>query len=348
MDLIREAFDLFYGAIKPAVFLCTGSDPERAHEIFSTLLRALNYLKLDGLVLDNGLNKIETRIKISNAAGLSKDAETPPHVLRLLGFDRAVIGTVTGDPWSGNPRPRVKRYPKTGSLVNWMGLPGDGAWKVAERLAKYPDSEIPLTINIAPTPGKSEKAMLRDINKSVVSFRDNPWVDRFELNISCPNTENRAGSSDERNEQINNLDSMLSLIVPLLRRDQGLFLKMSPDMSESEVDGVFSVAEKYQILGFTLTNTTTVHDPNFIEDSPGRGGASGNALYSASCGMQELFAKKIKTAGRPWEIIACGGINSPAKMLERVRGGALEIQLYTPLIFSGTGLLRKLRASCRT
>ena len=67
-------------------------------------------------------------------AGLNKNAEIPPSTMKYLGFDRVVIGTVTNDKWKGNPKPRIARYPSTESLVNWMGLPGEGAEKIVERL----------------------------------------------------------------------------------------------------------------------------------------------------------------------------------------------------------------------
>jgi len=43
------------------------------------------------------------------------------------------------------------------------------------------------------------------------------------------------------------------------------------------------------------------------------------------------------------KIIACGGINSVERLNERLSNGATEIQIYTPLIFKGPKLLRKLK-----
>ncbi|KMS94262.1 hypothetical protein BVRB_023180, partial [Beta vulgaris subsp. vulgaris] len=47
---------------------------------------------------------------IGFAAGFDKNAEAIPGVLEMgMGF--VEIGSVTGDPQPGNPRPRVFRYP---------------------------------------------------------------------------------------------------------------------------------------------------------------------------------------------------------------------------------------------
>ena len=72
------------------------------------------------------------------------------------------------------------------------------------------------------------------------------------------------------------------------------------------------------------------------------GGASGNAVYNPSKKIQKYFAERV---GENVKLIACGGINSVEKMNERLAiGNCSEIQLFTPLIYEGTGLLRKLRA----
>lgn len=153
MNFLREAFDSFYDTIQPIVFSRTNHDPEKAHELFIWFCRILYKTKLEKLVLDNDTNKSNPSFEISDAAGFNKNGDIPPSVLHYLGFDRAVIGTVTADYWKGNPRPRCVRFPKTESMVNWQGLPGIGAEAVAEKLATYSHT-IPLTINFMATPKK--------------------------------------------------------------------------------------------------------------------------------------------------------------------------------------------------
>jgi dihydroorotate dehydrogenase len=68
------------------------------------------------------------------AAGFDKDAEG---VLALgrLGFGAVEIGTVTGRPQPGNPKPRLYRLVEDRALVNRMGFNNAGAAAVAPRLA---------------------------------------------------------------------------------------------------------------------------------------------------------------------------------------------------------------------
>lgn len=328
MDIVRKIFDSFYLVVKPAMFYFTRNDPECTHNFFASFLGIINSLKMDKFVFDNRVNRISSSVKISNAAGFNKNAEIPPQVLQYIGFDRVVIGTVTADSWKGNERPRVMRYPKTESMVNWMGFPGDGAEAVSRRLISYGRLDIPITVNLAPTPGKNPVQILEDLEQTFVCFEDNKNVDRLELNISCPNTKNDLGKE---------LDSMLHLFDRLLRKDQNLYLKISPDLGEVEVEDILSVVEKHTVHGFTISNTTTKHGLSE------KGGASGNAVYDSSYRVQQIFKKKMEKYSHSWKIIACGGINSPLRMRERILDGASEIQIYTPMIFSGTKLIRELR-----
>ncbi len=343
MDILRKGFDCFYDVVKPIIFKATAKDPERAHELFISLCRGLHKTRLEKLVLDNKTNHNNLSYKISNAAGFNKNAEISPTVLKYLGFDRVVIGTVTNDSWGGNPRPRTKRYVKTGSLVNWMGLPGIGAERIAERLFEYGDHKIPLTINLMSTPGKKGDELLRDLKGTILTLKDLPYVDRFELNISCPNTFSSIGVLDARQKYVDQLFDMLEVVLEDVNLGQDLYLKISPDADEREVDEILEICNHYRVCGFTLTNTTTNHRPEYIYDSPGKGGASGNAVYDDSLRVQKLFAERISEDVR---LIACGGINSVDRLKERGSfGNVKEIQVYTPLIFSGTSLLRKLRSA---
>jgi dihydroorotate dehydrogenase len=71
------------------------------------------------------------------------------------------------------------------------------------------------------------------------------------------------------------------------------------------------------------------------------GGGSGDVVYSPSVVTQKSFADRV---GKDVKLIACGGISSVERANERREiGNCNEIQIFTPLIFEGTELLRKLR-----
>src|SRR3989344_5450341 len=348
MDIIRTGFDNFYDWIKPFVFRATNEDPQKAHEWFVGLCNSLHNLCLEKIVLDNKNNYIGPSFELSNAAGFNKNGDFPPSVLNYLGFNRVVVGTVTYDRWSGNPRPTIKRYPETESMVNWMGLPGEGAEIVSQKMLNYGFHRIPITINFMSTPQKQGDELLKDIEGTILNTRDLPYVDRFELNVSCPNTHSKTGKMDAREENLRMLDAMLKVVEDNVYPDQEIYLKISPDSSEADVNDTTDVAKNYRVNGFVTTNTTTKHDRKYISVSPivdGKqvGGASGNAVYEDSLRVQKLYYNKKKEFKKDWKLIACGGINSLERVVERLENGAIGIQIYTPLIFSGPKLIRQMR-----
>ncbi len=342
MEILRKSFDAFYDAIKPAVFWATKKDPEKAHELFVNFCRFLHTLKLERIVLNNPSNKKSHEFKISNAAGFNKNGEIHPNVLKYLGFDRAVIGTVTYDEWKGNPRPRTKRFPETESLVNWMGLPGIGADRVAETVYFYGKHSMPLTVNIMATPGKQGDELLRDLKDTVDELKYLRNIDRFELNVSCPNT-HLDGKIDARNHYQSQLSQMLYVVFKSKHDYQSCDVKVSPDLDEAGIEQTVEVLSHYPARAVVTANTSTNHLPEFIPDSPGKGGASGNAVYPASLRTQTKFYDEIHKRNLPLELVACGGINSLKRAAERLAAGAEEIQIYTPLIFKGTKILREFR-----
>jgi dihydroorotate dehydrogenase len=59
-----------------------------------------------------------------------------------------------------------------------------------------------------------------------------------------------------------------------------------------------------------------------------------------------MFSEIAKTNNYWFDIIACGGINSTKRASERTLYAECDkIQIFTPLIFEGPRLLRKLRTA---
>ncbi len=349
MDLMRIGFDAFYDTIKPMVFELTKDNPEKAHELFAWACRTLYETGFAKFVLDNKYNKRDLGFTLANAAGFNKDVEIPPIVLNFLGFDRVVIGTVTGEEWEGNDpleayyrRQRIIRFPKTESLVNWLGLSGIGAERVSERLWGYEDHDVQLTINLMATPNKKGDDTLTDLEKTVICLRDVPYVDRFELNISCPNTADEKGNSDARKEYQRQARDMIDVVYTYKnRRNQVLDVKVSPNLTERGVDDTLEFIDCAKVRALTTTNSTTDYNPFYITEHVNKGGGSGNAVYFDSLRVQKLF--RMKSRGTGLKFNACGGINSMERVAERVAYGATEIQMLTPIIFSGTKFPRKIR-----
>jgi len=341
MNTFRSLVDNGYDLVKGSVYSMTQDNPEVAHDRFVQTSRALNLVGLDRVLFNNDLNKVDLPFELSNAAGFNKNGDIPPQFLEYLGFNRIVVGTVTGDEWSGNPTPRMVRFPQTKSLVNWMGLPGVGAKSVDENLHSFGKSPIPITINLMGTPGKTGEELLLDLETSIRYTA--PYTDRFELNISCPNTHSTESCEmDARSEYQKQLSGMLEVLgKESYHKEQ--YLKVSPDLDLDGVKEILDIVADYNITGITATNTTTNHLPEFIPNSQGKGGASGQAVKGASRNVQKMFVDEINRRGLDLKLIGCGGIDSALEVKDRLENGASGIQIYTPLIFEGPKLLTNIR-----
>lgn len=331
MDLLSDLFDNFYNSIKPFIFNNL-KDPEKAHNLFTLFCSLVYDTRTENLLFNNSTNKIKTTYKISNAAGFNKNGEIPPLVLYAMGFDRVVIGTVTHEPTQGNPKPRIIRFPDEQTVVNWMGLPGDGSVAISHKIINYKKPQCNMTMNIMPTSSKVGHAALLDLEHTILNLRGLPKVDRFELNLSCPNTY-KNGQIDTRKAYEKMLADMVTVISETKCHDQDLYIKVSPDLNEQSVESILQTIDSHEVKGIVTTNTTTDHQ---LSD---KGGASGNAVYDKSLAVQRMFHNRSDK----YKIIACGGINTAKRLKERIKEGASEVQIYTPFIYAGPRILKEFR-----
>ncbi|MEK6882744.1 MAG: hypothetical protein AABY22_24185 [Nanoarchaeota archaeon] len=346
MHFVRGLVEDWYDRNRNFIFKRTENNPELAHEEFVRRTRLIDRLGLSRLLLDNHANKQKSVIELSNAGGFNKNGLIPLKFLRYLGFDRNVVGTVTHDAWPGNQQSqRIWRFPNTDSMINYLGLPGVGSKQVARNLEYFADFTMPVTINLMSTPGKTGQEALDDVMGAVFDLRNRSYVNRWELNISCPNTHCGLGTNARR-EYIDNLKRMLGVVRDHILFQQELDVKVSPDLDEYSVDSIIESSSDFKVRSFTVSNTTTQHDKRYIPESPvdkdGKqiGGASGNAVYEKSLAVQKMFEERIDSK---YGITVCGGIDSAKKLAGRLGKKVNGVQIYTPLIYKGPRLVREFR-----
>jgi dihydroorotate dehydrogenase len=113
-------------------------------------------------------------------------------------------------------------------------------------------------------------------------------------------------------------------------------VKLSPDISPTDVKAILAVCEEHQVAGIIATNTTLDHSliPPQLDQN---GGLSGAPLREKAT----AFVREI-TAQCTIPVIASGGICDAESAREKFQAGAQLIQLYTGLIYRGPRLLQEI------
>ena len=275
---------------------------------------------------------------VGMAAGFDKNAEVPDALLRL-GFGFVEIGTVTPKPQSGNPRPRLFRLERDEAVVNRMGFNNDGADAVLRRLALR--AQLPGIVGVNVGANKDSPDRVGDYVTLIETFA--PVASYFTVNVSSPNT---PGLRNLQQGHI--LDDLLSKVLEARDRvrekagDTPMLLKIAPDLSLAELDEVVHVARSRRVDGMIVANTTVARPSTLRETSRAKeqGGLSGRPLFRLSTRMVAETYVRVEAA---FPLIGVGGIDSGGAALTKIRAGASLVQLYSPLVYKGLGLVEDIK-----
>ncbi len=343
--------------LRPALFNVAGRDAEAIHErVLGMLARVSESPRLTrglarfaALAWPGDLGRprevfgLRFPHPIGLAAGFDKNARAVP-ALAALGFGFVEIGTITQQAQPGNPRPRLFRLTSDQALINRMGFNNDGADAIARRLARQPETTVPLGISL----GKSKVTPLEDAVADYLASLDRlyPWADYFAVNVSSPNTPGLRALQERAR-----LDALLAALQARLReraemegaRVKPLLVKVAPDLDETALDELVEVCLARGASGLIAVNTTISRDglsdavPATLRNEPG--GLSGRPLHARAVAVVSLLAKR--TEGR-LPIIGCGGVFTVDDTQRLLDAGASLIQLYTSFIYEGPGIARHL------
>ena len=322
---------MLYEALKPFLF---SLDAERAHEEAAGLMALLAPLPGAAAALSaltgpspKGLEKTVFGVRFPNplglAAGFDKDGKLAA-LLPALGFGFLEIGSVTLEPQSGNPRPRLFRAPEARALINRMGFNSEGARLVARRLASQPKPSVPLGINLGLNKDTEAAKAPAAYARTFRILAD--YGDYFVVNVSSPNT---PGLRDL--QRVDDLAAILEAVQEANAAKKPVLLKLAPDLADEDFVGAIEIAEKFA-QGLVLSNTTLSRDGVDAKWAAEAGGLSGAPLKKRAT---ELVRRARALTKLP--IIGVGGIETGDDARERLAAGADLIQVYTGLIYGGPG-----------
>ncbi len=329
-----------YQLIRPILF---SLDPERAHFLSLIILKLAHHLGLTRFFSNKTANPchlfgLDFPNPIGLAAGIDKDADYID-ALASLGFGFIEIGTVTPLPQPGNPKPRLFRLTTHDALINRMGFPSKGMEYVAQRLEKMQYKGI-IGINIVKN---RETPNERASDDYVALFRRLwPYASYFAINISSPNTPGLRllHQSDLLNQLLSALKNEQQQLLQMQKKYVPLIVKISPDLTDTELAELATVLLQHRIDGVIVANTSLRRDKvasSIHANEPG--GLSGKPLDAqTSHSIAELHA--ILQDKIP--IIASGGIMDAKSANEKLEAGARLLQTYTGFVYNGPGFIKEL------
>lgn len=248
-----------------------------------------------------------------------------PVILRRamgLGFGAVTTKSITAGPRPGHPHPNLVRHrsPAGPGLVNCNGFQNPGLAVVRRALAGLPH-RVPLIVAAA---GESIEEYVEVVGGLA------PLGDLVEINISSPNTRLVYQWATRPAE----LGRLFTAAARTTRRP--IIVKVSPDHRDRNEAEVIPAALEAGIRIVNAGNTRRVDEPRL---SQGSGGLSGPAIFADTLDsvrrLRERFGDRI-------EIIATGGIDSPARAIEALAAGATACGYFTGFITRGPALARRI------
>jgi dihydroorotate dehydrogenase len=345
---------MIYPLLREMLFLFP---PEDVHYFSMDTLHRLcstsagrNAIRSSFGVENPGLARELWGLHFSNPVGLGAGFDKNARYLReldALGFGFVEIGTVTPKPQAGNDKPRLFRLPHDKALINRMGFNNDGVDAIKQRLADWNNSKFKSQhskLIVGGNIGKNKSTPNEDAWKDYQVCFDGLFedVDYFVVNVSSPNTPGL--------RELQEKEALKKILANLQDRNQGkskpkpLLLKIAPDLTDTQIDDIISLAEETTLSGLVAANTTISRE-NLSQKSKvesqkiGMGGLSGKPVRERATQIVEYISRNT---GGKLPIIASGGVFTGADAKEKFSVGASLVQVWTGFIYEGPSIVKNI------
>ncbi len=309
-------------------------DPETAHGMALTALR-FGLAPTIGTVTSTRLRATLAGMTLANPVGLAAGFDKNATALRPLsraGFGFIEVGAATPRPQPGNPKPRLFRLTEDRAVINRFGFNNDGMMAIATRLAERPRDAV-IGLNL----GANKDSENRAGDFATVLATCAAHLDFATVNVSSPNT--------EKLRDLQGKDALSALLAGVMEirnaldRPIPIFLKIAPDLTDTEITDVAEVALSSAIDGLIATNTTLDRDGLNSAHRDEKGGLSGRPLFKKST---RVLAQLYRATEGKLPIIGVGGIASAEDAYAKIKAGASAVQLYSALTYEGLSLVPRI------
>lgn len=335
---------MYRSLIRPLFFLL---DAERIHHLVFRIVAIKGKLGIRPVLrflfqyknpkLRRDLFGLTFENPVGLAAGFDKDAKLIDE-LSCLGFGFIEIGTLTPKPQAGNEKPRLFRLPQDQALINRMGFNNEGVDAAIIRLKKR-KSPVIVGGNIGKNKATPNEHAFDDYAYCVEALHAD--VDYFVVNVSSPNTPGLRELQEK--EPLRKLLLHVKSLSQSKPQPRPVLLKISPDLTVSQLDDVIEILKETKTDGVIATNTTISREGLKTTSQKlaaiGNGGVSGKPLADRSNEVIRYLREKL---GSDYPIIGVGGIMSVDDALAKLKAGADLIQIYTGLVYEGPGFVKSI------
>lgn len=343
---------LYRNVVKPVLFKF---DPEFVHDRMLAVGNFLGRFEVtkwftrlmfdyESSALTQEVADLHFRNPVGLAAGFDKNANLVD-ILPQVGFGAMELGSVTLEAYSGNPKPRLRRLPKSKALVVYYGLMNIGVRKFVTKLQSYSQHRAIVGISVAKTNNSrtaTEEQGIQDYYECLQYLESQQIGDYYTINVSCPNTfGGEPFTTEDRLQKLLAKISSLNIKKPV-------FIKLPINLTIEEFDALLRVAVRFKITGVVIGNLTKARDPQLIHDrlpADAKGGISGLPTQKLS---NDLISYTYKNYGKQLVIVGVGGIFSAEDAYEKIRRGATLLQLITGMIFQGPQLVGEINRGLTT
>lgn len=343
---------IYRNIIKPILFLFPADDVHEwflnngrwlgQHSFFKKLFRKM--WSYEDPILNQNLAGLAFENPIGLSAGFDYNADLV-EILPSIGFGFNTIGTLTVEPYIGNPPPMLGRLPKSKSLLVNKGFKNEGVAKVLAHLNLNSSGAMRgISIGATNKAYPDFSAMVENIVAGFVEAEKFKDFDYYELNISCPNLLNlqnlkeQLASSSGLTKTLTRLGT-LNLVRPV-------FIKMPLERTFDEAKELIEATVPFVFVkGLIFANLAKNRDNPAFDQSEikkaGAGNFSGKPMENQS---NEMLRYAYRHYHERFLLIGVGGVFTAEDAYKKIKLGASLIQLITGMVFMGPqqiGLINK-------
>lgn len=257
---------------------------------------------------------IRLRSPVVTASGCFASGREVSEFIDLKKLGAVVVKSMTLEPWPGKRTPRMAETPS--GMLNAIGLQNHGVEHFLQvDLPWLNRMGVPVIASIA---GNT----VQEYIYVAEALRDAPGVVALEINISCPNLE-------DRNNMFAHDPKATAMVVSAVRRgvEVPLFAKLSPNVTN--IVEIAGAALDSGAQGLSLINTVMGMAIDIHTGMPKLAGVLGGLSGPAIRPIALRCVFDVHRAFPHVPIIGMGGIMNHEDALEFVLGGATAVAIGT-------------------